>query len=196
MQDQLLSIKLIWDFIHFGSKLPEIVNLFGSLFPTWEYVGSNWKLEIPITYTMSVSDKGSASSSATIVIECEKDLISLKSGNTTGTKASVNSWKCDGYYHTSTGKISFSNPNFTSGENIEDFNISLTISGYVSHSETGRYNNSGSDGYGSATINISSKDGKISISPSSTNVCSWGTGTTSDPGWISSSFIVNGFSLK
>ena len=145
---------------------------------------------------MSVSDKGASSSSATIVIECEKDVISIKNGNVNGNKASVNSWKCDGYYHTSTGKVLFSNPIFTSDKNIEDFNISLIISGYVSHSETGRYNNSGNDGYGSATFNISSKDGKVNITPYSANVCSWGTSTTSDPGWISSSFIVNGFSLK
>ncbi len=170
--------------------------MFGSLYPNWIKLPQNWILTIPVTYQMSVSDKGNSSSNGQIIVECTNDLISIKNDTSTGAKATMSNWKCDGYYHTSSGKVILSTPSIKVDTYVENFKFNLCFKGYVSHSETGRYNNSGNDGYGSFTTIISYIDGQFIITPTSGNTCSWGTGTTSDPGWITSTFVLSEISLN
>lgn len=170
--------------------------MFGSLSPNWIKLPQNWILTIPITYQMSVSDKGSSSSNGQIIVECTNDLISIKKDISTGAKATMSNWKCDGYYHTSSGKVILSKPSIKVDTYVENFKFNLCFKGYVSHSETGRYNNSGNDGYGSFTTTISYINGQFIITPTSGNTCSWGTGTTYDPGWITSTFVLSEISLN
>lgn len=180
----------------FGIFFSNTPSLHGSLYPSWEKLSQNWVLTIPITYQMSVSDKSSSSSSGQIIVECKNDVISIKNEALTGSKATVSNWKCDGYYHTSTGKVMLSTPSIKIDTYAENFKFNLCFKGYVSHSETGRYNNSGNDGYSSFTAIVSYVDGQFIITPTSGNACSWGTGTTSDPGWITSTFVLNEISLN